>query len=817
MGTSAKRAFDFDTFGQALKFSRRRAQLSQEELARAVGFSREQITKLENNQRSADPVTVRALFLPALDLRADSELAAQLVGLASRTHYHTRGTAPVPKSPRTNLDPPLTRFIGRDRQIDDIKRLLQTTRFLTLTGAGGVGKTRLATQVGLDLVNDFPDGVWLVELAPVQNPDLVAETVAGVLNLPLTPGRPQVSLPDYLKPQELLLLLDNCEHLLVACARLAETLLRAAPGLRILATSRESLGVLSATTFRVPSLSLPEANAPLALLAGTEAARLFLDRAATTMPDFKLTNENASAVAEICRRLDGVPLALELAATRVSALSVQQIAEHLSDRFRLLTSGNAGALPRHRTLRAMIDWSYDLLDESERRLFRKLAVFNGGCDLEAIESIGGAAATIAISALVNKSLVVAEERGQIKRYQLLETLREYALEKLVQAQELEGARKQHLDYFASFVARNDAFLRGPRQKEWYERFDLEQDNFRAALDWAVRTADANTGLRLIAPLWFYWFWRGHWAEGARWSRAVLDLPGETDPQLRARALIGAANLPGRIGDYATYGQWLAEGTRLAEQVGDAEALAWARLNATFGIRDDARVYVLLGQALEFARSSGDIWFQAEILHVWGERVHGRGEVERAQELYEASERLFRAAGDGERVAVLVGNLGMLAFERGDYTRAQAAYDECLAQARGRNDTPGIANWLIQVALLALKQNDPPRVISALDECLPTFLDVDDQEAIADCFVIAAGLANALDQSPRAAVLLGAADQILERFNLLHQVVSPTKYAEFTRAVNTTQAHLSEPDFRAAWENGHKLSLQGAIAFALDPP
>lgn len=815
-GPSPKPAFEFATFGEALKFSRRRAQLSQEELARAVGFSREQITKLENNQRTADPVTVRALFLPALDLRSDSELAAKLVELASRRRGPSRMTAQEFEPPRSNLAAPLTHFIGRTQQVSEIERLLETTRFLTLTGAGGVGKTRLATQVGLDLLEKFSDGVWFVELAPIHDPELVAETVAGVLNLPWTVAR-QVSLSDYLRPKEMLLVLDNCEHLLVACARLAESLLRAAPNLHILATSRESLGVLSATTYRVPSLALPDANLPLDQLAETEAVRLFLDRAALSKPDFNLTNDNAHAIVEICRRLDGVPLALELAATRVNALTVQQIADHLSDRFRLLTSGNASALPRHRTLRAMIDWSYDLLDESERKLFRHLAVFNGGCDLEAIEETSEDTDTGTIASLVDKSLVVAQERGPIKRYELLETLREYALEKLAQAQELETARKSHLVYFVSFITENEKFLRGPRQKEWYGRFDLEQDNFRAALDWAVRSGDGNAGLRMIAALWFYWFWRGHWAEGARWARTVLEVGGETDERLRGRALIGAANLTGRIGDYTTYGQWLGEGTRLAEQVGDAEALAWSRLNATFGIRDEAQVNMLLEQALEYARGAGDVWFQAEILHVWSERENGRGEGERAQELFEESERLFRAVGDQERVAVLVGNLGILAFERGDYAQAQAAFDASLIQARERNDSPGVANWLLQCAVLALKLNDPPRVMSALAECMPIFLDVDDQEAIADCFVIAAELANVQDQSPRAAMLLGAADQILQRFNLLHQVVSPTKYAKFERDLNETKARLADGEFRAAWERGRTLSLQGAIAFALDAP
>lgn len=807
---------DFATFGEALRFFRRQQQLTQQELAQQVGFSREQITKLENNQRTPDLVTVQALFIPALALDPNSKQAQELVTLAGRAR--PPNTPPSHQSDlqrRTNLTEPLTRFIGRENQIAQVKQLLENTRFLTLTGAGGVGKTRLAIQVGLALIPNFRDGVWLVELAPINDPALVSTTVAAALNLPITAGRSaEQVLTEHLGSRQLLLILDNCEHLLVACSRLAETLLRAAPQLVILATSRESLGVLSATSWRVPSLALPAPNASIEKLQATEAVQLFLDRAASNKPDLQLTSENAPYVSEICQRLDGVPLAIELAASRVRTLALEQIGRRLSDRFRLLTGGDVTALPRHRTLRALIDWSYELLSPAERALFNGLAVFSD-CDIDAVEALFGTDAVETLSSLVDKSLVTLDERRDFTRYRLLETLREYGLEKLAAQNELNAARNRHLNYYVALVEEHDPQLRGHAQKEWYARFDVEQDNFRAALDWAIRSENAESGMRMVAALWFYWFWRGHWAEGATRAKQVLEIPGRVNPRLRARALIGASNLPGRVGDYATYGQWLGEGTQLAEQLHDEEQIAWARVNGSFGVRDYAAASRLLEQALGYARKTNDIWFQGEILHVCGERAHGIRDLDRMQALYTESLRCFRTAGDQERVATLLGNLGRLLYERGDYARARTTFAESVALARDHNDRFGAANWQLQMAAVALKLNHLGDVLPALAECLPTFYDVDDQEAIADCFVIVANLANSTGHSERAARLLGAADRVLERFNLLHQVVNPGNYDEFIRAVSETQTHLSESLYITEWEQGRGLALPEAIAFALN--
>jgi non-specific serine/threonine protein kinase len=521
----------FITFGDMLKYLRRRARLTQSELAIAVGYSREQITKLENNQRLPDLTAIKALFVPALDLDERPDLIERFLQLAAAARAakvdqrdEANAVLTVPRALRTNLYLPLTSFVGREREMAEVQRLLDTTRLLTLTGPGGMGKTRLALQVGAALQEAFADGVWLVELAALADPTLVPHSVALALGIASTSARPiDTVLAEYLCDKQLLLILDNCEHLLSACATLAEFLLREAPHLRILATSRESLGVLSATTWQVPALSLPDpspaSDTPPATLRlrESEAVQLFIERAAAARPDFVLTPHNALAVAQVCQRLDGMPLAIELAATRVRVLSIQELAARLDDRFGVLTSGNRTAQPRHQTLRALIDWSYDLLAEDEQALLRRLSVFAGGWTLEAAEWMAEPETVLdLLTHLVNKSLVVVDEHDDTTRYRLLETIGAYAREKLVQASEEQEARTQHLDYYVRLVEQAAPHLSGLYRNAWYARLEVEHPNLRAALEWATRH-DMRAALRLIANLWYFWLWNGYWSEGLGWG------------------------------------------------------------------------------------------------------------------------------------------------------------------------------------------------------------------------------------------------------------------------------------------------------------
>jgi len=383
-----------------------------------------------------------------------------------------------------NLPRQLTSFIGREREMAEVKRLLTTTRLLTLTGSGGCGKTRLALQVAADLVEEFANGVWLVELAALTDPALVPQAVASALGVREEPGRPLLAtLSDYLKAKRLLLLLDNCEHLVAACAYLAEALLRACPHLRILATSREALNIAGETVWRVPSLSLPDLlHLPsVEHLTQYEAVRLFIERALISRPDFVLTSQGAPSVAQVCHRLDGIPLAIELAAARVKVLSVEQIAARLDNRFRLLTSGSRTALPRQKTLRAAIDWSYDLLSETERMVLRRLSVFAGGWTLEAAEAICVGEGIEwhevldPLMQLVDKSLVMMEEQGGTVRYRLLETVRQYGRDKLPASGEADVVRGRHRDWYLALAERAEPELLGSNQAVWLERLETEHD------------------------------------------------------------------------------------------------------------------------------------------------------------------------------------------------------------------------------------------------------------------------------------------------------------------------------------------------------
>ncbi len=422
-----------------------------------------------------------------------------------------------------NIPIQLTSFIGRDRELAEATARLASSRLLTLIGPGGTGKTRLGLQLAADLLPSYSDGVWVAELAPVADPALVLQTVASVFGVREQLGMPvHELLIDFLREKHLLLIVDNCEHLVDACAQLIEQLLQSCPDLKIIASSREALGISGETVYRVPSLSLPGVDEPTrAAIAECEAVQLFVERASAANPKFGLTDQNAAAIAQICRRLDGIPLALELAAARLTVFSPEQVASRLDDRFRLLTGGSRTALPRQQTLRALIDWSYDLLPDPERKLFRKFSVFAGGCTFEAAENICSEMDVLnLLTQLVNKSLVAVEDEKGGHRYRLLETVRQYARDKLLEFGESEEARNIHFQYFYDLAETAGPGLDGPQALEWVGRLASEYDNIRAALEWGLQQNIAGV-LHMVPSLVRFWMRQGHEEEGRNVIREAL--------------------------------------------------------------------------------------------------------------------------------------------------------------------------------------------------------------------------------------------------------------------------------------------------------
>ncbi|MEJ7668432.1 MAG: tetratricopeptide repeat protein [Casimicrobiaceae bacterium] len=611
-----------------------------------------------------------------------------------------------------NLPQQLTSFIGREHDLTEVKKLLRTTRLLTLLGVGGLGKTRLSLQVAADVMDRYPDGVWFVELAALRDERLVAQAVASVLGVKEEAGRPVVeALVKYVKDRQLLLILDNCEHLVHCCAEFAKELLRSGSRLRILASSREHLHVAGETTYPVPALAVPAPRQTntVADLTQYEAVHLFVDRATAAQPDFRLTPQNAAAVAGICHRLDGIPLALELAAARVRSMSVENIAARLSDCFRLLTGGDRTALPRQQTLRASIDWSYELLSESERALLRRLAVFAGGCTLDAAEAVGAGGdhdekdVLDLLRHLVEKSLVVSEAEGD--RYRLLETVRLYAQERLNESGEGDATRTRHLAYYLAFAERARPELMGPKQGWWLARLDLERENILASHAWCEGAeGGAELGLMLVHAVKMHWINRGLFRLGHRLTVEALARCGAQKRNLgRCRALFNAGQLGCFMGCYGDAQEHLEESLAIARELGDKGRVAAALQPlglASLGQGDLATARGHVDEALALARELGNKRQIAAALNAVAQVHRVNGDPNAAEPLYEQVLLLARELDDREIIAIGLLNLAMVAIGRGARDCAREMLLEGLAIAEEVGSKPAGQSLLEVCAGLA---------------------------------------------------------------------------------------------------------------------
>ncbi len=684
-----------------------------------------------------------------------------------------------------NLPRQLTSFIGREKEIAEVKRLLSTCSLLTLTGSGGAGKTRLALQVASEMLDAFADGVWVAELAALADPALVPQTVGATLGLREYAGRAMTeTLVDYLRPRSLLLVLDSCEHLLAACATLADGLRRGCPRLKLLATSREPLGVPGEMIWRTPSLSLPDPHrAPRPEeLAHCEAARLFVERAIATQPIFAVTAGNAAAVAQICRRLDGIPLAIELAAARIKVLSADQIAGRLDGSFRLLTGGSRTGLPRQQTLRATMDWSYDLLSEQERAVLRRLSVFAGGWTLEAAEAVCAGEGVEAqdvldlLTQLVDKSLVVAETQAGEARYRLLETVRQYGRERLAAAGETARATLRHRDWFLQLAERADPEMLGARQKTWLARLETEHDNLLAALECSRAEPDgAEAFLRLAGALMWFWFIHGHWREGRRWLESAVARSDDAPPAALPAAIGGATFFAWRQGDY-----------RRAAELGE--------------------------QGLAVCRQIGDMR-NAAILLIWlGITAMRETDYERSTAFLEESLAISRNLGEKWATSLGLAQLGIVvARSESDYDRAATMHLESLALSREIGDIVMIAYNLRNLGNDSLLQGDAAGAGSHFAEGLKLSMELGHRWVAEECLEGLAKVACAREQYERAARLFGAADTLRETIGH-HR--APAAQADHDQRVSEARAGLGEAAFNDAWAQGRAMALEQAIEYTL---
>jgi predicted ATPase/class 3 adenylate cyclase len=647
-----------------------------------------------------------------------------------------------------NLPVQVTSFIGREKESAVVKRLLSTTRLLTLTGAGGCGKTRLALQAAADLLEEYPEGVWSVELAALADPALVPKTVAQALGMREEVGQPLLqTLTGQLKPKRLLLVLDNCEHLLAACGQLADALIRACSNLKILATSREGLGIAGEALYPIPPLSVPDlrqAQTP-ASLAQYEAVTLFIERATALAPHFAVTDANAPALAATCHRLDGIPLALELAAARVRSLAVEEINARLADRFRLLTGGSRTALPRHQTLRAMLDWSYDLLTGPERTLLHRLSVFAGGCRLEAAETVCAGEGIEAcevldlLTSLTDKSLVAAEQDKGHTRYRLLETVRQYADDRLRESGEGEALRNRHRDYFLAVAEEAEPKLYGSEQAAWFERLEREHDNLRAAIGGCLEAEDgAEAGLRLVGALPQFWIMHKHGAEGWALCERMLahaDLPHRT--AARARALSAAAMM-------------------VLQRNGIARPYLTTMLDQFSSLmrNDIAMGRPRAEESLALFRELGDRVGIAEALYTLGDMAILQGDFDTARACLEQSLALRRELDHRRGTAGVLRSLGLIAFRGGDMAAAQSLLEEAVSLARAEGDS---FHLVINIGslLMILGTGDTARARALLEDGQALCEQIEDRHIRSDLFEWLSDLAVDLGDLDRALALYEA--------------------------------------------------------------
>jgi predicted ATPase/class 3 adenylate cyclase len=727
---------------------------------------------------------------------------------------------------RNNLPLQPTPLIGREKEVAEVCDLLgaEATRLLTLTGPGGIGKTRLALQAAADLLDEFPDGTYFVQLATLTEAELFISAVAETLGVREIGEQPlDESLKDYLHERRLLLLLDNFEQVLGAAPTVTE-LLTAAPGLKVLATSRAPLGLYGEHELPVPPLTLPDLKLqpPLERLTQYEAVGLFVERARAVKPDFKVTNESAPAVAEICVRLDGLPLAIELAAARIKMLPPKAMLQRLGSRLKFLTGGARDLPVRQRTLRGAIEWSHTLLGDGEKTLFARMAVFSGGRTLEAIEAVCDALGDLpvdafeGVSSLLDKSLLRQEEGPEGEpRFVMLETIHEYAREKLQESGEAEEIGRAHTEYFLALVEEAEPELVGADQVSWMDRLEAEHDNLRAALSRSLKAGDSGSALRIGGALWRFWNVRGHFSEGRRWLTAGLSGEGAAPASLRARASLGLGYLDLRQGDYPRAVEDLEASHSLYQEIGDRRGKAYALCFLGWIALDRNefdRAEELLEESLALSRAAGTARDVSVSLNALAMLKVYRGDHERATAMQEECLSLAREAGDVQFIAVLTYNLGFTAAMTGEYERAEAFVREAQELFREVGDTGMAPLASNRLGFLALSQDDPDR---AEVLCVGAIRDLQEQAQIPGidfALDILGGVAASRGGIRRAARLWGA---VAGYRDATGAPWIPEERAMIEAYIDAASTRLDAGIWREEWEKGRSMTLDQAVDYALE--
>jgi predicted ATPase/class 3 adenylate cyclase len=762
-----------------------------------------------------------------------------------------------------NLPVQPTSFVGRERELADVEALLRRSRLVTLTGSGGAGKSRLSLQVAANRIDEHEQGVWFVELAPLRDGALVPQAVAAVLGVAEVPGEPLLrTLVAACRERDMLVVLDNCEHLIDAAAELCGALLAGCARVAILASAREALRVPGETSYRVPALPAPppDAAVPMRTLTQYAAVRLFIDRAQAVRPSFRVTDANAPAVASICHHLDGIPLAIELAAARLRAMTAEEVNRGLDRRFALLTGGARTALPRQQTLRALVDWSYALLEEDERVLFARLSVFAGGWTREAAEAVCAGEGIEPdrvldlLAALVDKSIVVADERDGAMRYRMLETLRQYAGDRLREQRDeaLRGAR--HVKWVRALAEEAEPNLRGGDQARWFDRLEAERDNLRTALAWAGADAEsARDRLAIAGSVWWFWYVRGHLAEGRALIGETVGVAPEDAPIARAKALNGMGVLAQRQGDYraarahheealaiwrahddragmanalnnlgsdhyyagdyasarACYEESLRLRRALGDRWGTAAALANLR-NVASHQGDAAAVLALSEESLAIFRELGDRRAIAMALGNLGNARRDRGESAAACVLYEESVAILRELGDRQNLAFALDNLGSCAHDRGDLALARQLHEESLQIATDLGDRQGAGFALNALGDVALDSGTPDAAQGCYARSLAVRRSIGDRHGIAESLEGLAAVAAETARERVAATLWGAITRLRDE---LGAPLTERNRAHRERRVAAVRATIGEAAFEAEWREGAAMPQDALLDYA----